>query len=275
MMKYKFILMAVCFIGWCSAGRAQELFVYSEPASNMPAHSIGLRLSNWLMDEQETSRLNYHMIPELMWGVNKNLMLHAEGFISNRDRTLQAEGAAVYGKYRFYSHDGLYRHFRMAAFGRISTNNADVHQEEIEINGHNSGYELGLIGTQLLHKTALSLSTSYERAMDQTTRTDHHGLPIGQPQEAINFSLSAGHLFWPKDYRNYRQVNINAMVEMIGQYHPENGHTFVDLAPAIQLIFNSQTRVDVGYKFEMTGNMQRTAPNGLLVRVEHVLFNIL
>ena len=251
---------------------AQELFVYSEPASNMPAHSIGIRAGNWLMNESQTAQVNYHLIPEVMWGVNKYLMLHAEGFISNRSHSLSMEGGAVYAKYRFYSRDGLYRHFRMALTGRIASNNGDIHQEEIETNGHNTGFELGWIGTQLLHKTALSFSTSYEQITDNA---NHNELPAFQADKAINMSISAGHLFWPKDYKSYGQTNVNVMVEVIGQYQPQGGHAFVDIAPAVQFIFNSQTRVDVGYKYELAGNMLRTAPNGVLIRVEHLLFNVL
>ena len=251
---------------------AQELFVYSEPASNMPAHSIGIRVSNWLMDEDASASINYHLIPEVMWGVNKNLMIHVEGFLSNRNKGLSAEGAGLYAKYRFYSHDNVYRHFRAAAFGRISSNNADIHQEEIETNGHNSGYELGLIGTQLLHKTALSVSASFEQAMDNAKGNE---FPVDQSRRALNYVASLGHLFYPKKYTGYGQTNINAMVEVIGQYQPENGRSFIDIAPSIQFIFNSQTRVDVGYKYELAGNMLRTAPNGLLIRVEHLLFNVL
>lgn len=132
---------------------AQELFVFTEPASNMPAHSLGLRVSNWLMHERNTGNINYHLIPEAMWGVNKNLMLHAEGFISNRTNGLGLEGAGVYAKYRIYSNDALYKHFRAALYGRVAYNNSDIHMEEIETNGHNSGMELGLITTQLLHRT--------------------------------------------------------------------------------------------------------------------------
>jgi len=267
-------MMAVAAMIWLPHAYSQELFVYSEPASNMPAHSMGIRVSNWFMNETGagTGRINFHTIPELMWGVNKNLMIHAEGFLSNRNKGLSAEGAALYAKYRLYSKDGMYRHFRMAAFGRISTNNASIHQEEIETNGHNSGYELGLIGTQLLHKTALSVTVAYEQA---TNNAGNNEFPAYQPNKAINYSLSAGHLFLPVKYSSYKQTNMNAMVEVIGQYHPEDGKSFLDIAPAIQFIFNSQTRVDIGYKFQLASAMTRTAPTGLLIRVEHLLFNVL
>lgn len=248
---------------------AQELFSFTEPASNMPAHSTGLRLNNWIMNEGG-KRVNYHLIPEVMWGVNKNLMLHAEGFASNLEGGFSLEGGAVYAKYRFFSHDKVYRHFRMAAFGRAATNNGVVHQEEIETNGHNSGFEAGLIGTQLLHKLALSATASYEQAIKNRGNNE---IPAGQDTRALNFSISAGRLILPKDYKSYQQTNLNLMVELLGQVHPESGKAYLDIAPTAQLIINSQTRIDIGYKRQLSSTMTRTAPNGMLVRVEHLLFN--
>ncbi|MES2704944.1 MAG: hypothetical protein V4649_20070 [Bacteroidota bacterium] len=264
-------ILAVLLLG-CSTAQAQELFVYTEPASNMPAKSVGIRLSNWIMDEQYTSRTNYHLIPEVMWGVNKNLMVHMEGYISNRSSQLVAEGGAVYAKYRFFSRDNMYRHTRMAGFVRLTTNNADIHQEEIATNGHNSGYQLGMIGTQLLHKTALSSTVYYEQALDNRAGNE---FPAAQANKAVNYTLSAGRLVLPKTYTGYKQVNMNVMLELWGQTLIGNGKSYLDIAPSVQFIFNSQTRVDVGYKHQLYGNMVRTAPNGLLVRVEHLLFNVL
>ena len=248
----------------------QELFVYSEPASNMPAKSTGIRLSNWLMNEQPRNRIDYHLVPEIMIGVNNRLMLHAEGFFSNTGNRFSAEGAGIYAKYRFLSRDDIYRHFRMAAFVRVATNNSILHQEEIAINGHNTGYEAGTIATQLLHKTALSLTVSGEQAYDNSSG---NGLPNGMAGQALNYSLSAGRLILPKKYTSYNQTNLNIMAEVIGQLLPGNGKQYLDIAPSLQLIFNSQTRLDLGYRHELYSNMSRLAPNGLLIRVEHLLFN--
>ncbi len=268
----KQIITAACLLLLPARIYAQELFVYSEPASNMPANTIGIRAGNWLMNEAARSRINYHLIPELMWGLSKRLMVHAEGFISNRNAGLAAEGAGLYAKYRFYSKDTLYRHFRAAAFGRITTNNAPIHQEEIMTNGHNSGVTLGLIATQLLHRQALSATLSYERAMDNFGGNEY---PEAQSRDALNLALSTGRLFYPRRYTGYGQVNINGMVELLGQQLLGSGKHYVDIAPSVQLIFNSQTRLDIGYRYQLFSNMERTAPNGLLVRVEHVLFNML
>lgn len=251
--------------------QAQELFSYSEPASNMAAKSAGLRLSNWIMDERETNSINYHLIPELMWGVNKKLMVHAEGFISNRDGALGVEGGGLYAKYRFLSVDDVYRHFRMAGFVRGAVNNADIHQETIQVNGHNTGYQAGLVATQLLHKTALSVTGYYEQAYSNLGGNE---LPKQLPNSAVNYILSAGRLMLPVKYKSYKQTNVNVMAELIGQWLPESGQQAVDIAPSVQFIFFSQMRVDIGYRQELYSSMKRTAPNGLLLRWEYLLFNV-
>jgi len=42
-------------------------------------------------------------------------------------------------------------------FGRYSFNNADIHQEEIETIGHNTGFEVGIVAAQLVKKLPLAL----------------------------------------------------------------------------------------------------------------------
>src|SRR5688572_31998627 len=118
--------------------RSQELFSVTEPASNRAAGSIGFRMDNSLMDETNTSKINYHMIPGVMVGISKSLMVGGDVFFSNRNDALSAEGGSIYAKFRFLSNDVVQRHFRMAAFGRISYNNSDIHQEEINMYGHNT-----------------------------------------------------------------------------------------------------------------------------------------
>ena len=267
---FRALLAASCFIAHTLS--AQELFVYSEPASNMAANTMGIRLSNWLMDEAGTGKVNYHLIPELMWGVNKRLMIHAEGFLSNRAKGFTAEGGAVYAKYRFYSNDQVNRHFRMAAFARAATNNGDIHQEELQTNGHNTGCQLGMIATQLLHRTAISATVYYEQVANNFGGNE---LPPAHQNKGMTYTLSAGHLVLPRAYTSYKQTNLNVMLELMGQTLPGNGRQYVDIAPSLQFIFNSQTRVDVGYRHQLYSNMARTAPNGFMIRVEHLLFNVL
>ncbi len=268
MKKYLFLVALLA----TSHAFAQELFVYTEPASNMPSKTIGIRLTQSFLKDQFTGATNYQLLPEVMFGVNKNLMLHAEGFISNRNKGLSYEGLAVYGKYRFFSKDDVHTHFRMAAFGRISTNNSDIHQEEIDINAQNSGYQAGVIATQLLHKVALSSSVSYVQAINNGSANK---FPTAQSNQAINYTFSFGKLLLPKEYTNYNQTNLNLMVEFLGQKLVGNSKSYLDIAPSLQLIIHSQTRVDIGYRQQIYSDASRTAPNGFLIRIEHLLFNAL
>lgn len=239
----------------------------------MPTKTAGIRLTNWLMDQTGKTGKSYHVLPEVMFSVSKKLMLHGEGIFSNRDGSLKAEGAGVYAKYRFYTKDRLYHHFRMAILGRYSTNNSPIHQEEIATNGHNRGYQIGFVGTQLLHKTAISL-TSYFEGLTGERRKDAD-YRYNTPDYAINYALSAGRLMLPRKYRAYSQTNLNLMTEVLGQYQPQNGKVYVDMAPSVQMIFNSQARVDIGYRFQVLGDMQRTSKSGFLFRFDYLLFNIL
>lgn len=252
--------------------KAQELFVYSEPASNMAAKSIGARLTNNLMREVGTEKYNYHFLPEVMWGVSKRLMIHAEGFLSNRGNKFEAEGASLYIKYRFYSRDEVHSHFRMAAFVRGSYNNSDIHQQAIDLNGHNSGYEAGMIATKLMNKIALSVTGSFLHATDNAAGNKfQYG---DKKRDAASYSFSAGKLMLPKNYTDYKQTNLNAMIELLGQANLNGARSYLDIAPSIQFIFLSKMRLDLGYRFAVVNDLARTAEKGFLLRFEYNFFNV-
>ncbi len=230
------LLYIISFLG------AQELFVVTDPASNMPAGSSNIRLSQSLFKELLEDGYNYHLMPEVSYGINKNLMIRAASFLSNRNNRLYLEGGSLFAKYRFFSSDDIHSHFRLAAYGRVSKNRADIHQEQIETMGHNSGAELGLIATKLVHT-------------------------------AINYSLSWGRLMYPKTYKSYKQTNINLMFEFLGQTLSDNRKTFIDGTAAIQFIVNSQSRIDLAYRKSLFSNMLRSAPNGIYLNFEYTFFN--
>jgi len=250
---------------------AQELFSMTEPASNRAAKSIGLRIDNFIMDEINTAKINYHLIPEIMIGISKKWMINGSVFFSNRSEALKYEGGSIYTKYRFFSNDAVQRHFRMAGFGRISFNNSDIHKEEINMNGHNTGTELGIVATKLIQKVAVSSTVSFLKAADNGNNNKfNYGL---KDSKAVNYTFSVGKLILPKEYKVYKQTNINCMLEFLNQVNIGSGKYYVDIAPTIQMIFNSQSRVDVGYIRELRSTMIRTAPNGFFIRLEHNFFN--
>lgn len=250
--------------------KAQELFVMTEPASNAPAGSLGVRIGQSLMKNQFDSGSMYNLSPEITWGINKNLMVRSSAFMNNENNGLGLKGGGVYAKYRFLSVDDLQSHFRMAAFGRYSWNNSAIHHQAIDLNAGNSGYEVGLVGTQLIHKVALSTSVSYARALNNSD----YNFPDLLGNSAVNYTLSVGKLMYPKKYTSYKQTNINTMLELVGQTITENGKSYLDVVPSIQFIINSQARIDLAYKKELYSSMQRATSDGVFLKLEYTFFNV-
>lgn len=284
-MKYRYLL----FAGLLLAGsqvNAQELYVSSDPASNIAAHSLSIRLTNKFFRMEQERVTGIRFAPELMWGLNKKLMLRVTGYASNQmQSSIRPEGASVYAKYRFLSQDELHSHFRMAAYvkGAVIDNpyvpapiNGHNHMgyknEDIDLEGMTSGVAGGVIATQLIHKLALSGTVGYNRFLNNT----RNNLPDELSRNAVNYSLSAGYLLLPFKYKSYDQTNLNLYVELLGKANTDRigrGH-YLDIAPAIQFIFNSTTRLDLSYRTQLAGDMQRNIFNTFLVRVEHNIFNL-
>ncbi len=264
------IFLVIVLIGYQNVF-SQELFVVTDPASNVPANSLSVNVMQSFFKEQISTGYNYHFMPEVTYGLNKNLMFRGSTFISNRSSQLFLEGGSFMTKYRFYSSDDLNSHFRMAAYGRYSFNRADIHQEQIEILGHNTGFETGIIATKLIKKVAISSSVSFEKALDNRP---NYPFPISMGNNATNYTLSFGKLMYPKQYTNFKQTNINLMVEFVGQTINENGRSYLDVVPAIQFIFNSQARLDLAYRQELFSSMVRSAPNGIYFNLYYTFFNL-
>lgn len=224
------------------------------------------------MFEKNNSIVGYVLAPEAMVGVNKKLMLHAETFLSDRKKgNFSFNGAAAYGKYRFYSIDEVHSHFRLAAYGKISSIDLPVTQQAIDLNGSNSGIETGVIATKLVNKFAFSSSASWLHAWDNT---GGNKFIADADRNAIGVSLSFGKLLLPKNYVSYKQVNLNGMLEILGQYNPGLKKGYTDVAPSLQLIFNSVARADFAYRVQLGGSLQRNADNTGLIRFEYNFFNL-
>ncbi len=285
-MKKFLMLLAMACSGM--AVHAQELYVNSEPASNMPANSMGIRVTNKLFPMDHADYTGYRMSPEVMFGFSKKFMVHASGYFSNMmQRQFEFEGASVYAKYRFLSNDDVHAHFRMAAFvkGALINNpyypemgsghdhNAKPYfNEELDLDGSSSGVSGGVIATQLLHKLAVSGTLGYDRYF-KNVKDD---MPLFFSKNALSYSLSAGYLLLPRTYKSYKQTNLNLYVELLGKTNLDQyrRHHYVDVAPAIQFIFNSTTRVDLSYRTQLFGDMDRNMTTTYLVRLEHNIFNI-
>ena len=133
--------------------------------------------------------------------------------------------------------------------------------------------EIGLVATKLIQKVAISSSFSF---IDATDNGNGNKFIYGNKgSKAVNYTFSFGKLMLPKEYSNYSQTNINLMLELLSQLNVGSGKYYMDLAPSVQLIFNSQSRVDIGYRKQVTSTLLRTAPNGVFIRLEYNMFNAL
>ena len=264
---YKYIL--VLFFAMPVSAYAQELFTYSEPASNMPVKSFAVRSNNYLMRTTGTNNYTYSIAPEIMAGLTKKLMLHAEAFFGNNPDDFKFDGASAYAKYRFYTEDDVHSHFRLAAYAKLASSNNPVTQEVIDAGSRNSVIEGGIVATKLNNRLALSAGSSLIRSLDNGFR-DH----LNAGRNAVNFNLAAGRLLLPVTYKDYGQVNVNAMFEVLGQTNLSSGKSFIDFAPSIQFILMSKIRLDAGYRFAVVNTARRYAENAFLLRIEYNFFSV-
>ena len=253
-----------------SSLQSQELYVFSEPASNMPANTFSPKFKANLSNRPDSSFQRY--TPEIMFGISKEFMFHmATSFSNMHSSDLKWESVFAYAKYRFYSKDEVHQHFRMAAFAEGGYSDNPLYYDEISVRGDNSGFELGWIGTQLINKTAVSLTTSFVKVYGNKPEHAHHELV----RSAINYSLSAGQLILPVEYTSYDQLNFNLYLEILGQHALDKNASFLDFAPAMQFIFNSNSKLNLGYRFQVNGNALRGVENSFLISFEHTFFNAL
>src|ERR1041384_3439962 len=88
---------------------AQELYVFTEPASNMPAHSISTKLTgHFVTNDNIYGRFTQRWMPELMLGINKSWMVHLYSTFGNMHTSnFKFESYGIYAKYRFFSKDEI------------------------------------------------------------------------------------------------------------------------------------------------------------------------
>ena len=206
------------------------------------------------------------------------------------------EGGSFYAKYRFLSKDDIHKHFRMAAFGKVSLVNnpyteshIQKHQlpdgnggyiqhdllvshssDEQNLDGNQSGWQAGVVATQLVNKLAVSGSVSSISRWDNLGGNYYNGKANG----ALQTTFSAGYLLFPKSYEHYSQTNMNVYAELITQHLYNTPGYFVDAGPGIQFIFNSISRLDLGYRFQLMGTMNRFNTQQWLVRFEYNFLNV-
>ena len=273
-MKPFFILI----IFFCSyKAKSQELYVFSEPASNMPAKSMSLKLGGMYGRGVHSNRILQRYMPEVMFGLSKNWMIHTSlSFSDMHQPKFIFESARLYAKWRFLSVDEIHKHFRLAAFGAATYSRNHLDHNEINLSGGDqNGIQAGLIATQLWNKLAVSGTASINEVLDKERKKNSS---TGQYAfSSINYSLSAGYLVLPIEYTSYKQTNLNIYIEMLGSRNLKRPYDryYIDLAPAMQLIFNSNGKLNLGYRFQLKGEIYRLMDKSFYISYEHTFLNAL
>jgi len=251
---------------------AQELFPYTEPASNMPAKSISLKMSAMFGNGVHGNKVDQRYSPEVMFGLSKKWMMHAGLTVSNMyENFFYYESARVYAKYRFLSNDDVHKHFRMAAFATAAYSRNHLQHNELNLMGDHSGIQAGLIATQLWNKLAVSGTTSLIEVLDEK-RNDK---PQQYAFQSLNYSLSAGYLVLPLEYKDYNQTNLNIYAELLGGQNLdwEYEKYYLDLAPSVQLIFKSTSKLNLGYRFQLKSDIYRNMKSSWMISYEYIFLN--
>lgn len=265
------LLAPVCLFLFTKTLTAQELFVYSEPASNMAAKAVGVRATTMPMKNFFSKKTDIYSNLEVMVGVSKNLMLHSEAYFSSIQGNSKFNGAGFYGKYRFYTSDQVHRHFRLAAIGRVTLLNGLPALSPINLTADNSGMEAGLVATQLINKYAFSAGASYQQGWDNG---DFKFINANDARHFLAYNIAVGKLMLPKEYVSYDQLNVNLMLEGLGQVNTTTGQQYFDLAPSLQFIIKSKMRVDVGYRLRLSDTYNSVYRQSMLLRFEYNFFNV-
>lgn len=268
-MKKVLLLFALAVSG---AAGAQELYPFTEPASNMPSHSISAKLTGMYMRSVHDDRIRQRYMPEVMFGISNKWMVHGALLFSDmHEGRFLFEGARAYAKYRFYSNDEVHRHFRMAAFTTAAWSRNHLDHNDINLWGDHSGVQGGVIATQLVNRWAFSATGSVLQLLNKE-RSDKTVPSNRWAQQAVQYSLSAGVLVLPKEYTDYNQTNLNLYVELLGHRNLgfDREKYYVDLAPSAQLIFKSTSKLSVGYRFQLASDIYRFSKGMVMVSYEHI-----
>ncbi len=270
-MRYLFSCLLLLLV---TTAQTQELYIFSNPASNIPAKALVAKVSTKTMRSYHNNEREFRFMPELQLGLSKNWMVTGNASFSNMffQSKQQFESARLYTKYRFYSNDEVHKHFRAAVYAAGAWSNNPLVYQELNLEGDNSGLQLGVVATQLVNKFAASAGVAYVRQLEKKDK-----LFLGYPfsNKALQYNLSMGYLLFPLKYENYKQTNLNLYCEFLAQQNTDVKVGFIDIAPAVQLIFNSSTRFNVGARYQLTGNAHRMADRSVFISLEHYFLNAL
>tara|TARA_Y100000994_G_scaffold246551_1_gene250090 strand:- start:655 stop:1503 length:849 start_codon:yes stop_codon:yes gene_type:complete len=265
---------------------AQELYINSEPASLIPKGTKVVRLTNSNIFLDGSNIMGsignaFIVTPSLSYGISKKIMVSGSIQFANKpyeqDMTpnFGLNGFKIYSKQRILSTDKQKYHTRLSSFIKYSYHEDKFMKDNIDIDLQDTGFELGLIGTQLINKLAISITTAITRISNIDEKFTQGSTVKWQTTNLNTFknSISAGYLLFPRKYNSYKQTNFNLYVEyltntILNEDFPVRYDKFRStFAPGIQFIIMSRSRLDFSYKIRK-GDM----PEEFLVKLTYIIY---
>ncbi len=275
----KIFLFFLIFLFLYNNSYSQELYINTEAASLIPKGTKVIRFnySNIFLNqtnEKESVKNALLFTPSLAYGLSKKIMISGSFQFSNKpyEKDLGTNfgfnGFKLYSKQRIFTTDKQKNHTRLSSFVKYSFHKEKFMKSNIDLELQDNGFEFGLIGTQLIKKLAISITSAYTRVNDIYDKSNNL-FRLG----TLKNSISAGYLVFPRKYKSYKQTNFNIYLEYItntitNKYFPERFNKFSStLAPGIQFIILSRSRLDFSYKIR-----KGDTENEFLIKLTYIIY---
>ncbi len=280
------IIFILLFLFNSIISNSQELYINTEPASLIPKGTKVVRLTNsniFLSGSNIMGGISnaFLVTPSLAYGLSKKIMVSGSFQFANKPfeqdmmPNFGFNGFKIYSKQRILSTDKEKYHTRLSSFIKFSYHEDKFMKDNIDLELQDTGFEFGLIGTQLINKLAISITSAFTRVSNIDVKSTQGSTVKWQTTNLSTSknSISAGYLLFPRKYKSYKQTNFNLYLEYITNTiltkdFPNNYHKFSStLAPGIQFILLSRSRLDFSYKIR-TGDM----PEEFLVKLTYIIY---
>jgi hypothetical protein len=269
-----------------SLSSAQELYINTEPASLIPKGTKVVRLNHHSIFLNGTNIMGgignaIIMSPSISYGLSKKIMVSGSFQFSNKPYEQDMmpnfgfSGFKIYSKQRILTTDKQKYHTRLSSFIKYSYHDNKFMKDNLDIELQDTGFEFGIIGTQLINKLAISVTSAVTRISNIDEKYTSGSTVKWQKinLNTIQNSISAGYLLFPRKYKSYKQTNFNLYLEyltntILTRNFPDRYHKFSStLAPGIQFIIMSRSRLDFSYKIR-SGEM----PDEFVVKLTYIIY---
>ena len=279
-----FLVLFLSFIS--SLSSAQELYINAEPASLIPKGTKVVRLNHHSIFLDGTNIMGgignaIIMSPSISYGLSKKIMVSGSFQFSNKPYEQDMmpnfgfSGFKLSSKQRILTTDKQKYHTRLSSFIKYSYHDNKFMKDNLDIEIQDTGFEFGIIGTQLINKLAISVTSAVTRISNIDEKYTNGSTVKWQSinLNTIQNSISAGYLLFPRKYKSYKQTNFNLYLEyltntILTKDFPDRYYKFSStIAPGIQFIIMSRSRLDFSYKIR-----SGTMPDEFLVKLTYIIY---